>query len=82
MGMLIPIMYKTNQEKQMNKLDVLFAKKQHLQLSDISEQTGMSKSMIARAAMQLGIKAIKAGKNTCGLSIHEVIAIEDAKARN
>lgn len=43
----------------MNKLDVLFPEKQKLQISDNAECLGVNKSIVARAALAIGLQKIK-----------------------
>lgn len=64
----------------MEKLPYRFAKKHPLQVEEMHEQTGMNKSMIARAAFQIGMNVLRSGDND--MSVEDMIAIFDAKARN
>ena len=61
----------------MKKLNVHFADKQHLQVDDLINTTGLKFSQVARAALQLGLKQIRESKD--GFSL---VLINDAKARN
>ena len=61
----------------MKQLGVKFSDKQALQIDDISKASGFGKSRIARAAMQIGLKAIRESEKR-----DELIAINDLKAVN
>lgn len=61
----------------MARIGVEFGEKQVLQIDDISVSTGIGKSKIARAAMQIGLKVLRESEKK-----DEVIAINDLKALN
>ena len=70
----------------MKKLDVLFSDKVNLQIDDIknSIETNISKSVIARAAMQIGLRNIKEHGNIDESyhTVDEWIVINNLKAKN
>jgi len=61
----------------MKELHVLFPTKQHLQISDLVDNTKIKKSKVARAALQIGLEIIRKSDKR-----EEVIAINDLKAQN
>lgn len=61
----------------MKQLGVKFSDKQVLQIDDLAKASGFVKSRIARAAMQIGLKAIREADKR-----DEMIAINDLKALN
>lgn len=61
----------------MKQLGIKFSDKQALQIDDLSKASGFVKSRVARAAMQIGLKAIREAGNR-----EELIAINDLKAIN
>lgn len=61
----------------MKQLAVKFSDKQALQIDDIAKASGFGKSRIARAAMQIGLQAIREAEKR-----DELIAINDLKALN
>ena len=70
----------------MKKLDVLFSDKVNLQIDDIKESTeaNISKSVIARAAMQIGLNNLKEFNNIEDtlFSLDEWIVVQNLKAKN
>lgn len=70
----------------MKKLDVLFSDKVNLQIDDIKDsiETNISKSVIARAAMQIGLNNLKEFNNIddAHFSLDEWIVIQNLKAKN
>lgn len=70
----------------MKKLDVLFSDKVNLQIDDIKEsiETKISKSVIARAAMQIGLNNLKEFNNIddTHFSLDEWIVVQNLKAKN
>lgn len=65
----------------MKKLEILFTKKQHLNIDDLMNVLGSNKSQLARAAMELGLNQIKelASRNT--ESAQELVAMNDFKSK-
>jgi len=61
----------------MARIGVEFSDKQVLQIDDIVKASGFGKSRVARAAMQIGLKAIREAEKR-----DEMIAINDLKALN
>ena len=70
----------------MKKLNVLFSDKVELQIDDINEltQSTLSKSIIVRAAMQLGLNHLKEYENIddSQFTLDEFITIQNLKATN
>jgi hypothetical protein len=69
----------------MKQLSVRFAQKQSLQIDDLSDKTGIDKSQIARAAMQIGLHAIRTHNDDVersGFTMEEFIVINNLKALN
>ena len=70
----------------MKKLDVLFSDKVNLQIDDIKDsiETNISKSVIARAAMQIGLNNLKEFNNIddTHFSLDEWIVVQNLKAKN
>lgn len=64
----------------MARIGVEFGDKQVLQIDDLAKASGFGKSRIARAAMQLGLAAIRDAETKTRRD--EVIAINDLKALN
>lgn len=64
----------------MARIGVEFSEKQVLQIDDLATASGFGKSRIARAAMQIGLKAIREAESNGKRD--EVIAINDLKALN
>ena len=64
----------------MSRIGVEFGDKQVLQIDDLAKASGFGKSRIARAAMQLGLMAIRDAETKTRRD--EVIAINDLKALN
>lgn len=64
----------------MARIGVEFGDKQVLQIDDLAKSSGFGKSRIARAAMQIGLAAIREEK--LDIRRNEVIAINDLKAIN
>ena len=65
----------------MRQLPVRFADKQWFQVKDISDETGIDQSQVARAAMQLGLSILRS-EVPDGYSTAEYIAINNMKALN
>lgn len=65
----------------MKKLEILFSNKQHLNISDLIDSLGASKSELGRAAMELGLMQIKELASRNVTSAQELIAMNDFKAR-
>jgi hypothetical protein len=61
----------------MKALSVHFPEKQHLQVSCIVEKTKLTQSQVSRAALQIGLKALRESDDV----ISDVL-INDAKAKN
>lgn len=66
----------------MKILGVQFSDKTDIQIKDIALAVGMSKSKIARAAMQIGLMQLKNSAAKDCDSAKSFIAIEDAKSRH
>lgn len=67
----------------MKQLPVRFANKQSLQIDDLAEKTGVDKSQVARAAMQIGLAAIRShDENESQLSKSEFVVVNNLKALN
>ncbi len=64
----------------MKQMGVQFGDKQLLQVDDLSVASGFGKSTIARAAMQLGLMAIRDADTATRRD--EIIAISNLKALN
>ena len=64
----------------MQQLPYRFAEKQRLQVEDMSERTNMNKSLVARAAFQIGMEILRSTEDESQL--RDKIAIGDARARN
>lgn len=64
----------------MKQIGVQFGDKQVLQIEDLATSSGFGKSRIARAAMQIGLAAIRDAATETRRD--EVIAINDLKAVN
>ena len=64
----------------MKQIGVQFGDKQVLQIEDLAASSGFGKSRIARAAMQIGLAAIRDAATDTRRD--EVIAINDLKAVN
>ena len=62
----------------MARIGVEFGDKQVLQIDDLAKASGFGKSRVARAAMQIGLKAIR----EAGDKRDETIALNDLKALN
>lgn len=65
----------------MKQLPVRFSHKQTFQIDDLAEKTGVDKSQVARAAMQIGLKAIRDHESD-QLNQAEFVAINNLKALN
>lgn len=65
----------------MKVLSVRFADKQVLQIDDVCDKTGMDKSQVSRAAMQLGLEILR-DEGRKGFTTAELIAINNMKALN
>jgi hypothetical protein len=70
------------EDNKLKKIPVRFADKQVLQISDLAELTGTDNSQVARAAMHLGLEALKSGCNGRKLSTQELVVINNLKALN
>ncbi len=70
----------------MKKLDVLFSDKVNIQIDDIKDsiETNISKSVIARAAMQIGLNNLKEFNNIddTHFTLDEWIVVQNLKAKN
>ena len=67
----------------MKQLPVRFSHKQSFQIDDLSEKTGIDKSQVARAAMQIGLAAIRSHEESKSqLSQSEFVVINNLKALN
>ncbi len=69
----------------MQKLNVRFARKVNLQIDDIDKNTlnSVSPSMIARAAMQIGLSQLRSLSDEEGPTrISEKVTIQNLKALN
>jgi hypothetical protein len=64
----------------MARIGVEFGDKQVFQIDDLAKSSGFGKSRIARAAMQIGLAAIREAATDTRRD--EVIAINDLKAVN
>lgn len=64
----------------MKQIGVQFSDKQVLQIDDLAAASGFGKSRVARAAMQIGLAAIRDAETSTRRD--EVIAINDLKALN
>ena len=62
----------------MARIGVEFGSKQVLQIDDLAKASGFGKSRVARAAMQIGLKAIR----EAGDKRDATIALNDLKALN
>ena len=65
-------------ELNMKQIGVQFGDKQVLQIKDLAEASGFASSRVARAAMQIGLKAIR----EAGDKRDATIALNDLKALN
>ena len=65
----------------MKQLGIRFARKQVLQIDDISTNTGIDKSQVARAAMQLGLEILRTNVPS-SYTQAEYVAINNMKALN
>lgn len=65
----------------MQKLNVRFAKGQHLKISDLADALGVSNSDIARAALELGMNQIRELGSVKKDSAIELVAINAYKAK-
>lgn len=65
----------------MKQLGIRFARKQVLQIDDISTNTGIDKSQVARAAMQIGLELLRKDVPK-GYTQAEFVAINNMKALN
>lgn len=66
----------------MEKLGVRFAKKQHLQISDLCEKFNLSQSKVARAALQIGLKSLREQCGDDQEKALQVILVQEAKSLN
>ena len=67
----------------MKQLPVRFSAKQTLQIDGLAEVTSVDKSQIARAAMQIGLAAIREyDENNSQLSRSEFVVVNNLKALN
>jgi DNA-binding transcriptional regulator GbsR (MarR family) len=69
----------------MKQLGVQFSSKQHLQIDDVVSLTGLSKAKVSRAAMQIGLSAIRnhgEGDEQSGFSVSELVVINELKSLN
>ena len=62
----------------MKQIGVQFGDKQVLQIKDLAEASGFASSRVARAAMQIGLKAIRDSEG----ERDQLIALNDLKAIN
>jgi hypothetical protein len=62
----------------MKQIGVQFGDKQVLQIKDLAEASGFASSRVARAAMQIGLKAIRDSEG----ERDKLIALNDLKAIN
>lgn len=65
----------------MERLKVRFSDSTDLKLDDLSDSLGLSKSQIARAAMQIGLKSILSVSAREKVEAYNLIKIEDLKAK-
>lgn len=65
----------------MKQLGIRFARKQVLQIDDISTKTNIDKSQVARAAMQLGLEVLRTSVPP-SYTQAEYVAINNMKALN
>lgn len=65
----------------MKQMGVKFSTKQFLQVKDLSESTGIDKSQVARAAMQLGLEILRKDVPKA-YTRAEFIAINNMKSLN
>lgn len=65
----------------MNKLDVLFPEKQKLKISDSANCLGVNKSIIARAALAIGLQKIEALSSRDISEAQSLCMMEELKAK-
>lgn len=65
----------------MKKIEVLYSDSQQLQLSDIMDALGSTKTDTARAAMYLGLQQIKELASRNKESAQELVAVTAFKAK-